>query len=633
MNNIEDLMDLIDSGDPYAIQHLIDSANSGDPDAIYEASCRMLNGDKFEKNPQMAYDNFAMLAQIGYENANIQIAKMYYYGYFGKEKIQDGLQILITASQNGNFVATYELGVIYEHGIGCNADISAAMCFYENSADTGYRPASIALNRLLHSQSINNYQFSNNISINNQQKENSPETLFNLGIAYLSGKGVKKDTAKGQQLLNKAGELGYLNAYIELGYFYLLDGNYKCELYNRFRRKLTNFLLNLVSPYTNINLAIFYFNAALNAGCKEALVHLAIAKSCMIKSLITLSSSNTNILEFLYSDMPTIQIFIQEAKAACDYIDLAKSNGITKIEEAESLVFQSTAEAYEFIAFYELMEHMNFKVYRHFPIDKDLRLQESIAYLSENKYYMLACDYCQKNREILRSLAKQDDTSAQRDLGMILKNGDISGANWEEGEYWLKIAAEKGDVIAMKEYADYLLGFYNGTKNINLALELLDKAAKSGNQDCLSRYAEVLVYGLGSQKESYDLDLGISILKNQCASNHPESLYRLGRLYDDPRTKKHKTINPLTLYKRAAELGHINSKRILFEKYGYKYSHEELEAIFMEVLKYELFNNAPCLHCGSTFPPTPKSFLGISFFQCPICNGKHKLLGMTRVKI
>jgi len=89
----------------------------------------------------------------------------------------------ILTSNDSN--AMYNLGHIYEHGVGVQQDYSKAKQLYEKAIEL----------------------------------ENS-NAMNNLGYMYFIGKGVQKDYNKAKQLYEKAIELGNSNAMNNLGYMY-----------------------------------------------------------------------------------------------------------------------------------------------------------------------------------------------------------------------------------------------------------------------------------------------------------------------------------------------------------------------------------------------------------------------------
>lgn len=64
----------------------------------------------------------------------------------------------------------------------------------------------------------------------------SPEQLYQQGVAYLQGKGVPKNANKGIELLTRAGELGSASAQLRLGHYYRVKPDQDEESVRWFRR-------------------------------------------------------------------------------------------------------------------------------------------------------------------------------------------------------------------------------------------------------------------------------------------------------------------------------------------------------------------------------------------------------------
>jgi len=81
--------------------------------------------------------------------------------------------------------AHYNLGVIYQQGLGVPASMGTALSWYEKAAELGH-----------------------------------PEAMYNLGIAYLQGLGTKQNVTRGISYFKRAAEAGVAQAAYNLGIIY-----------------------------------------------------------------------------------------------------------------------------------------------------------------------------------------------------------------------------------------------------------------------------------------------------------------------------------------------------------------------------------------------------------------------------
>ncbi|HBN58647.1 MAG TPA: hypothetical protein DD382_05090 [Gammaproteobacteria bacterium] len=88
-------------------------------------------------------------------------------------------QEIITLANQGNAQSQYELGLMYELGMGIDKDLDQAFIWYQKSANQAYAKAQ-----------------------------------YNLGIFYALGKAGEKDIAQSKYWIKKAHDNGYSSASI-----------------------------------------------------------------------------------------------------------------------------------------------------------------------------------------------------------------------------------------------------------------------------------------------------------------------------------------------------------------------------------------------------------------------------------
>ena len=627
------------------LDRLFDLADEGDADAIYEIALRMLEGRGLNKDPQGAYDNFRDLQNAGYENAEVQIARMYYYGYFGAEMVNTGAQMLIDFSENGNPVACYELGYIYEKGISTATNMNNAIELYTNAAECGYEPAIAALKRLGYSVEKKyddellgfDDEFSGfdddifgaaqNVPDNSPRpkpasSKNDPNYIYAEGLKYLYGKGVPRDTTRGSQILSALASKGHRDANIALGRYYL-SGGISESVFQKYTDANLKKYMETAVKMGEANLAINYFEKAASLGGN---VNLDLAYAYLVRYFNTHGSFDIAAA----FDQPKPQsekraALAQNITQAYNYLIKAYNEGNKAALTLRPLFAEIGAEAFSWLAIDELYGYMRFRAAGIESMElSHVQVEGCVDFLLKNRNFQICRDYCRHRREALRTLAESGDTVAQRTLGTLLKKGDFIGTDWRSAAYWLGKAANAGDAEAMKEYADFYFGFYGGTKNVNYALELLESAARSKKADCVCALANALCRGLGSQRDSYDLNRGIALYEEQARLGDPQAMYELAEMYRDPRTKHMKRRSAEQLYRQAADRGYKKAKRKLCENYGYPYTREELVRWFDDDMQKSVIHGNQC-NCGSTMAQSTKRFLGKYYFQCAECGAKYSI--------
>lgn len=102
------------------------------------------------------------------------IDQIHYVGRKSNNIVADGLDFLHKKAAGGSMRAQYALGHLYLNGVGIKADLSMALKFWEQAADSNCAPA-----------------------------------LYDLGQLYENGNGVAVDSEKAISYYDRAGQLGF----------------------------------------------------------------------------------------------------------------------------------------------------------------------------------------------------------------------------------------------------------------------------------------------------------------------------------------------------------------------------------------------------------------------------------------
>ncbi|MCU7939374.1 MAG: sel1 repeat family protein [gamma proteobacterium symbiont of Bathyaustriella thionipta] len=139
------------------------------------------------------------------------------------------------AKEKNNPLAKFTLAMFYDNGWGRPVDPVKACQWYDKAAQDDIPKAADALGRCL-SLGIHREVDIEQAAFWYQKAADLGHhySLCHLGALYISGKGIKKDTAKGLALCQQSAEQGSLPAMLRLAHFYLeLDEarNYKSALH------------------------------------------------------------------------------------------------------------------------------------------------------------------------------------------------------------------------------------------------------------------------------------------------------------------------------------------------------------------------------------------------------------------
>jgi hypothetical protein len=104
------------------------------------------------------------------------------------------------AAEAGDVEAQYNLGVMYDQGLGARQDYGEAAKWYRKSAEQGF-----------------------------------PDAQFNLGAMHYSGQGVPKDPSEAARWYARAAQQGFANAQLSLGDLYARGQGVRLDLVNAYK--------------------------------------------------------------------------------------------------------------------------------------------------------------------------------------------------------------------------------------------------------------------------------------------------------------------------------------------------------------------------------------------------------------
>lgn len=146
-------------------------------------------------------------------------------------------------------------------------------------------------------------------------------------------------------------------------------------------------------------------------------------------------------------------------------------------------------------------------------------------------------------------------TKAQFNIGLCYETGKGVKQNLRKAEKYYKLAAEDGHQQALYNLALlYLKGEGCIEKNVNLAIELLQKAAEYGLGQ-----AQTYLGVYYTEEETQDLEKAVSLFQAAADQNDPEAQYFLGVCYENGWGVEVNECKSAELYSQAASSGHDGS--------------------------------------------------------------------------
>lgn len=179
-------------------------------------------------NADAAREALQDAADKGYAVANLYLGRTYESGSYGERDMVKANEHYRAAAEQGHQDAQIALGLKYRNGIGVEADTWRAFNWFKKAADQGNPHAHAMLGMMYHSGEHNppGEHSGPDLSLAVKHFEIAaqagvPTGQFALGLSYLSGVGVEKDTAKGLELMEAAAEQGFMIAAWQLGDMYM----------------------------------------------------------------------------------------------------------------------------------------------------------------------------------------------------------------------------------------------------------------------------------------------------------------------------------------------------------------------------------------------------------------------------
>jgi TPR repeat protein len=161
-------------------------------------------------------------AEAGLSDAQAQLGVLYLHG-IGVEADPEAARLWYErAAEQDNAKAEFGLGVIHENGLGVAIDEAKAAEWYQRASDHGSGDASVALSLLYKTGRgvAQDQTVAVALLLPHVAQANNPRAQYLLGLHLLEGAGVPQDRGMAESCLRKAALASYVPAMIALARFY-----------------------------------------------------------------------------------------------------------------------------------------------------------------------------------------------------------------------------------------------------------------------------------------------------------------------------------------------------------------------------------------------------------------------------
>lgn len=139
--------------DATALTYLTKACEAGDTKAPRYLAQFYEKGRGCEQSDEEALKYYLIAAGLDDITANANVGDFYFQGRGAQQDYQKARQYYGEAAASVKVVpgvaqARYQLGVMYEKGLGANADLEGAIAWYQSAAEAGSEDAAAALQRL-----------------------------------------------------------------------------------------------------------------------------------------------------------------------------------------------------------------------------------------------------------------------------------------------------------------------------------------------------------------------------------------------------------------------------------------------------------------------------------------------------
>lgn len=215
-----------------AFYWMSESASRGCHEAQLKLGGYYEKGLGVDVDAEKAFKWYTISASQGNGEAQYNRAKCFDIGFGVEQDTSIAVRLYGEAAKMGVVKAMYRAGLCYEKGIGVEMEMARALEFYQMAAEQGNEKArkKLEVHQKIVSELVaeKNAQQTDLNEINDQtsveeeitEDENSAESIFNKGYAFLMGNKTAQNFGKAAEMFERAAQLDYGEAQYQLALLY-----------------------------------------------------------------------------------------------------------------------------------------------------------------------------------------------------------------------------------------------------------------------------------------------------------------------------------------------------------------------------------------------------------------------------
>lgn len=209
------------------------TADSGNSDALVRLGAAYKYGLGVPRDMDKAIDCLKRAILLdGNDEALHDLALDYINGEGVPMDEEMAFDLMVRSARQGNAMARYDVGWMYQHGHGVGMDIREALRWYELGTGGYYLKAYTNLTAICHDTG----DYERMLSWTRRYMElDEPRAFLRMGGYLLEGCGVEKDVQKGLEYIERAAERGDPLANYELGRLYGIGEEVEVDSEKSFR--------------------------------------------------------------------------------------------------------------------------------------------------------------------------------------------------------------------------------------------------------------------------------------------------------------------------------------------------------------------------------------------------------------
>lgn len=539
---------VIDAWNVLAAYYAKDNNPDKDLKRAYEYELRAALAGDFK-----ACYNVAIDSRDGYGETNDKKEVEFWF--------KKGFDLTSGVAQIGNPEAQYMLGLYYINGFGVKQDDKKATELFESAAQKGHLNAKLMIAAIYNADPETEEK---GISLYKELVElNVPEAMYELG-KYYSDKAIDDDfdielLQRGNDLLEKAADAGYAEAKFELTFNELV---YKVSSGKKYTKEDVNAVAkiaekgsaemkyrvgsllfeDLEDEYEELGLSLL--EKAANEGNVDAKFHIAdiYNENEMYDKAFPIYQELAD-KEYIYGKAQVGLYYFYGY-----YVDKNKSKAVEYFKECEDITLEGEEENIRAQA----MDLLGDCYYYGDGIEKDFK----------------------RSFECYLNAAEAGNISAQNDVAYAYEMGEGVDKDITKAVEWYQTASENGNKYAMRNLANCYKKGIGVTQDANLAFKWFKLAAENGNLTANNDLGLCYLEGHGTEKNESEAIKHFTISADN--GNNKYAQFNLGKCYLNGTGVKQDKAKAKELLEKAAQQGHEEAKKLLFEFGGMSEKVQEL---------------------------------------------------------